>query len=348
MRIGQNPAKTLHVRAYSPKPLGVAVLNYIPFLGGYFSEALDILHYQIASLHHSTSEFDLLVFDNGSCTQVQEELSRWYAREDIHFLLLSQYNLGKTGALNRILSSMPNELICYSDGDILFRPGWMEKTMEILDAFPSSGIVTAQPCLYDILKGEGQAHLPLEENLQYHFWDQQLATEAIEEYALGIGLDKEHTAGLKNRKLRMVENSQSGIRAVIGASHMQFVIRRGIAHQILPLTASYGIHREEDKQFNLAIDQLGFVQLSTTLPYVYHMGNHTDEYTQTEIEKLGLVKWSSGAISQNTTTINTENQLKKILFRLFGFFSRFSFFRYYLHSFYKVLFEYLAQERKPK
>lgn len=71
----------------------------------------------------------MLIFDNGSCPEVQEELRRMQASGFIHFLLLSRFNVGKTGALNWILAALPNELIGFADGDVLFRPGWLEKTM---------------------------------------------------------------------------------------------------------------------------------------------------------------------------------------------------------------------------
>ena len=145
MRQGQNPAK-MGLPAYQPKRLGLALLSYIPSQTGYFAQSLDVLRYQIASIHHTTKEFDLLVFDNGSCPEVQEELHTLQQKGLIHFLMLSRFNVGKTGALNWILAALPNEFIGFSDGDVLFRPGWLEKSLEILQAFPNAGLVSVQPC----------------------------------------------------------------------------------------------------------------------------------------------------------------------------------------------------------
>jgi glycosyltransferase involved in cell wall biosynthesis len=152
MRKGNNPAK-LGLPAYQPKRLGLALLSYIPSQSGYFAQSLEVLRYQIASIYHSTKEFDLLVFDNGSSPEVQDELRKLQSEGYIHFLVLSRFNIGKTGALNWILAALPNEFIGFSDGDVLFRPGWFEKSLEILQAFPTAGLVSVQPCLFDVLKG---------------------------------------------------------------------------------------------------------------------------------------------------------------------------------------------------
>jgi hypothetical protein len=113
--MGKNPALT-GIPAYTANRLGIALLIHIPFQEGYLRHSLEIFNYQITSLYKNTNqEFDLLVFDNGSCPQVIEFLKELYERKFIDWLNLSQHNLGKVGAWNWIFGSMPNELICYAD-----------------------------------------------------------------------------------------------------------------------------------------------------------------------------------------------------------------------------------------
>ena len=57
------------------------------------------------------------------------------------------------GVINWILGGVPNELICFADSDVLFRPGWFEHSLAILDAYPKAGLISAQPCLDDVLHG---------------------------------------------------------------------------------------------------------------------------------------------------------------------------------------------------
>ena len=66
--------------------------------------------------------------------------------------------------MNWILAALPNEFIGFSDGDVLFRPGWLEKSLEILQAFPTAGLVSVQPCLFDVLKDEAKRIISLEDN----------------------------------------------------------------------------------------------------------------------------------------------------------------------------------------
>jgi len=54
MRIGQNPAKFVNEVA-KPERITVAVLNYIPFLSGFYAEMLDVLKVCLNSLYQNTT-----------------------------------------------------------------------------------------------------------------------------------------------------------------------------------------------------------------------------------------------------------------------------------------------------
>jgi hypothetical protein len=286
MRKGQNPAK-MGMPAYRPKRLGIAILVYIPSLSGYFEQQLSILKDQIASLYYATpGDFDLMVFDNGSCPEVQAELVRMYQSGSLEWLVCSQHNLGKTGALNWILGSMPNELICYSDSDVLFRPGWLENSLEILETFPKPGLVAAQPSLYDQLHGEGTAQKILENDPRFVLEKVQLEAGVVEEYIQGVGLPDVQAEGLRHNPVTQVTDLETGRQAILGATHMQFIIPRELARQILPLPATRGLSGEEDRSLDGSIDRSGYLHLSTREAYVYHMGNTYDEITRKELEQM--------------------------------------------------------------
>ena len=345
MRQGQNPAK-MGLPAYQPKKLGLALLSYIPAQNGYFAQSLEILKYQIASVHHSTEDFDLLVFDNGSSPQVQEELRLLQANGLIGFLILSRFNLGKTGALNWILAALPNELIGFADGDVLFRPGWLEETEHIFTIFPNAGLVTAQPCLFDILRGTGKTHISLRDDPRFRCFDGYLAPEVVEEYARGTGLEADQTGKLKDSLVNFVEDRSSGYQAVIGASHMQFVLRRETARRLLPLPAAYALSRDEDATLNRSVDQMGLLHLSTPKPYVYHMGNQLDEYTQGEIRRQGLdqiIQQPSAEWNQNVPV--EINSAKRRGLRILESLSRWPFFRRTLQRIYNFLFEFYSRKK---
>jgi glycosyltransferase involved in cell wall biosynthesis len=345
MRKGNNPAK-LGLPSYQPKRLGLALLSYIPTQSGYFAQSLEVLRYQIASIHHATKEFDLLVFDNGSCPEVQDELRKLQFEGHIHFLVLSRFNIGKTGALNWILAALPNEFIGFSDGDVLFRPGWLEKSLEILQAFPTAGLVSVQPCLYDVLKGKGQAYLTLENDPSYHLSNCLPDPLVVEEYGRGVGLETEDIEGLKQKPVQVVEKTGTGVRALIGQSHMQFVLPRSVARRIRYLPASHALFREETKKINAYIDELGLVQLTSLEAYVYHMGNRLDETTLDEIRRMNLDTILQRSPGKRSTFSQPQVfPSKKRAMQVLGWLAHFTLFKKTLQRFYNFLFEYYAQEK---
>jgi GT2 family glycosyltransferase len=283
MREGENPARTGQ-SAYTPQQLGIALLVYIPHLEGYFAEALEILKIQIASLHARTPvPFDLLVFDNGSCEEVRAALTGWQAGGWIDWLQLSRHNLGKTGALNWIFAALPNPLVCYADSDVLFRAGWYEKSRRILDAFPAAGIVSAQPCFFDILRGEGTAHLS-EAARAYPRRDYRPPREIVHEYCQGIGAPPDVVQRYRDATLTMLQSEDAS--AVLGATHMQFLARREVIAAVLPLPVSQGLSPAEDRELDMRVDRAGYLHLSTANAYVYHIGNRIDDITRAEAAGL--------------------------------------------------------------
>ena len=285
MRTGANPSKA-GIPAYSPHPLGIALIVYIPFTEGYFENSLEILSYQIESIRSTTQDYDLLVFDNGSCTEVVEELQSYYAQKWIDWIILSQHNLGKAGAWNWIFAVMPNDLICYADSDVLFRQGWLEASLEVLEAFPQAGMIAAQPNFFDVMNGEGKAHLDLQNDNSYEFGEYWPSEKIIEEYCFGIGASEEITTQFYKEPLLAITKRELGVQAVSGASHMQFLTTRQVARQIVPLQAKKGLLRSETLGLDTKIDDLGYLHLSTREPYVFHMGNTINQRLLDEFQSV--------------------------------------------------------------
>lgn len=286
MRTGANPAKA-GLPAYQSKRLGIATIMYIPSQEGYFEHSLEIFTHMIASLRAATDQpFDLLVFDNGSCAEVVTALRSLCDQKQIDWLIQSKHNLGKAGAWNWIFAAMPNELICYADSDVLFRPGWLKSSLEVLDAFPQAGMISAQPNFYDVMSGEGKAHLNLTGDSRYALSEYWPRREIIDDFCLGIGASDEIAEPFYKNPLPAVKNQGSGAEAVIGASHMQFLIPRQVARQVVPLPATMGLRRTETMSLDYKIDELGFLHLSTQQPYVFHMGNTLSERLLDEVKKV--------------------------------------------------------------
>jgi cellulose synthase/poly-beta-1,6-N-acetylglucosamine synthase-like glycosyltransferase len=122
MRKGQNPAKFVQ-KVAQPQRITVAVLNYVPFLSGFYAQTLDILKLCLGSIwENSDLSYDLLVFDNGSCQEVVDYLTEAQDAGKIQYLILSEKNMGKGGAWNIMLQAAPGEIVAYTDNDAYFYP----------------------------------------------------------------------------------------------------------------------------------------------------------------------------------------------------------------------------------
>ncbi len=314
MRKGQNPAKA-GVAAHPPARLGIATLVYIPLQQGYYERALEIFKIHLASVHQYThEEFDYWVFDNGSCPEVKRELEKLHEAGQIGTLMLSEYNLGKTGALNQMLAAMPNEWICFADSDMLFRPGWLEACRKIDESFANCGMLGAQVVFpdWEVDKGNTQFRQTAAAHLVF---SQESAPEwVVTEYCRARGATPERTQVYRNMALDKVRNTQTGVEAYLGGnSHQQFLARQAVLREILPLPSGLQLSREQDTYQDRRIDELGYLHLTTCVPYLYHMGNTIDPEIEPEIKRLALdVPPSLG----QPKAAQKSNLLWKILVRL--------------------------------
>jgi glycosyltransferase involved in cell wall biosynthesis len=344
MRQGQNPAK-LGLRAYQPPQLGILLLVYIPAQTGYFVDSLKVLEYQVASIHKNTPvEFNLHVFDNGSCQEVRDALHNLQAKGWIDWLTLSEHNLGKPGALNWALRGMPNEILCYADGDVYFRPGWYDASLNVLKTFPLAGMVTAQPCFFDNLNGNGSAHLGLRAQEEFQFSTRPADAAIAEEYVRSVGDNPDLLVKYKQHVWEVVCDKTTGVEAVIGASPFQFLGYKSMLEKILPLTYTHVLR--EDVQIAARLDKLGFLQLSTLEPFVYHMGNQIDGTTRKEAQRDALSELANENPAPRESPSHSEiSPAKRRAFSSLDFLVRLPIFKKSFQRIYNLLFEYYAKIR---
>lgn len=88
---------------------------------------------------------DVMIWDNGS--------EKWWRRElldlPVDYLCMSE-NVGITSAIYYALKVAPGKIVSITDDDVLFEPGWLEREMEILLAFPGVTTVCGYPVFHPI------------------------------------------------------------------------------------------------------------------------------------------------------------------------------------------------------
>jgi hypothetical protein len=179
----------------------------------------------------------------------------------------------------------------------------LERSLEIMDNFPQAGMITAQPDFLPLVDGMMQAHLQLS-GADYEMKSLVLSQRAVDEYVHGLGEKEKTRERVAGKPVTVAERRTTGCLAVIGATHMQFLARRAVLAQALPLPATLGLSPEEDQVLDRRVDEHGYLHLSTLEPYVYHMGNQVDEIAAKEnitgsagkpaVQPANLDNWPTG------------------------------------------------------
>src|SRR5258706_3315406 len=302
MRKGQNPAKFVKDVA-RPERITVALLNYIPFLSGFYAETLDVLKVSLESMGKDAGlRFDVMVFDNGSCEEVREYLVNEKEEGRIQYLILCEKNMGKGGAWNVMLTGAPGEIIAYTDADVLFSPKWLSRSVEILETFPNVGMVTARPFrtppeFYESTLKWARENATLAEG-QFIPW------ETFLEFNLSLGQTEEENKKVygETRDWRITydpslrapigakqspSSPNKPIVAFAGASHWQFTAYKSMLQQFLPfdMDKPMGQVRQLDKRMNDA----GLLRLMVSDPLAMNMSN-TLGYLRGELKDAGKKK----------------------------------------------------------
>lgn len=270
MRVGQNPARYVE-KVAQPAEITVAVVNFIPFLSGYYEQSLEVLKAVVESLHSARDPahpYDVVVFDNHSCAEVREYLLEASRQGRIQYLVLSDTNIGKIGAWNYLFSAAQGKYVVFADGDILFRPGWLQASLDLFETFPNVGMVTARPL-----------STPMEFSTSTLEWARQngvleegqfIAWETYQEHVRSLGVDEAEVRQKYESRLDY-RLAFGGKTAFVGATHFQFMARSEVLRKFLPLQSEQPMRGE--RTLDIAINTNGYLRLTTPEAYVVHLGN---------------------------------------------------------------------------
>jgi len=268
MRKGQNPAKFVNTVS-RPERITAAVLSYVPFLSGYYAEALDVLRACLDSMRTDAGlPFDIMVFDNGSCSEVREYLVAEKEAGHIQYLVLSERNVGKGGAWNIILGGAPGEIIAYCDSDVLFSPNWLKRSVELLETFPNVGMVTARPFrtppdLYQATLDWARKEADLSSG-NFIPW------ETFLEFNLSLGQSEEENRRVYS-ETRDWRIAYKGLTAFVGSSHWQFTGWKATLQRFLPFEMDKPMG--EVRQLDRRVNDAGLLRLMVPEPLAMNLSN---------------------------------------------------------------------------
>jgi glycosyltransferase involved in cell wall biosynthesis len=313
MRVGQNPAKFVK-NVKKPERITVAVLTYVPFISGYYTEMLDVIKLCLDSLISNTDlPHDLMVFDNGSCNEAQDYLRSLKETGQIQYLLLSDKNLGKGGAWNILLAGAPGEIIAYTDSDAYFFPGWLSRSVQLLETYPRVGMVTSRPFRQNeawntstVKWAEKTRSVKIERG-------EFIAWEDFWSFVRSLG-NSEEQAREWYKTSQDIRLTYKNTPAIVGSSHWQFTAWKKTLNEFLPFDMSrpMGQVRQLDERMNAA----GYLRLMPTEMLAQNMSNRVPDEFRSRVK---TVKKSSGKKGLNKVldTPFVKNGLLAIYDRIF-------------------------------
>jgi glycosyltransferase involved in cell wall biosynthesis len=272
MRKGINPVKQLQT-VEKPQRVTAAVLNHIPFLDGFYADMLQVLDLSLTSLReHAGMDFDLLVYDNGSCAEARTYLLSEFDKGNIQTLILSDRNMGKGGAWNVMLQAAPGEIVAYADNDVLYHEGWLRESVKVLDTYPNVGMLTSRPyhSIPDLYTAclewaQGNPDVKVETG-------RLINSEWMREFLLSLSRTEEEM--LEDISQVDVKLTYRGVSTFCGASHWQFLAWKKVLQEFLPIDLSKPLGQV--LRLDKMVNERGYLRLMTDQPYVMNLSNSVE------------------------------------------------------------------------
>lgn len=269
MRKGINPVKQLQ-SVEKPQRVTAAVLNHIPFLDGFYADMLNVLDMSLTSLRENAGmDFDLLVYDNGSCSEARAYLLSEFDQGNIQTLILSDRNMGKGGAWNVMLQAAPGEIVAYADNDVLYHEGWLRESVKVLDTYPNVGMVTSRPYhsipeLYSASLdwAESDPDVKVEKG---HLINPDWMREFLQ------SLERTEEEILEDINQEDVKLTYKSVSTFCGASHWQFLAWKKVLQEFLPIDLSKPLGQV--LRLDKMVNDRGYLRLMTDKPYVMNLSN---------------------------------------------------------------------------
>ena len=274
MRKGQNPNRQVIVDGYAP--IVLSVITHLPDLKDYHKDRLNVVKCCLETMRANAGadNFQVLVWDNGSC----DKLTHWLKRSYQPDFLITGPNLGKTTARASILRMLPDKTIVNcADDDMFYYPNWLKAHLEVMTVYPNVGTVSGWP-----VRTQFRFH-----NHSTKAWGQKMAIleqgrfispQEDRDFCTSIGRDYDYQVktSLTDMDYRM---NYRGVMTYATGHHCQFLGRAGT---LAPLDEFSTEAMRSERYFENKVDQAGYLRLTTYKRYTRHIGNVLDP----ELEEL--------------------------------------------------------------
>lgn len=269
-RIGVNPQKNREIQAQAQWHR-VIVPVYVREDIDFMKEAAEVVKLCVRSIIETTGEeTSLSVILNEAPLRLERELFRIVRKCGRAELIIKGQNVGKVEALFSVFRGTHEPFVTLSDSDVVFRRGWFQRTMEIFQAFPEVGAVSALPV----------PHLRRYHTNSTYFGASLRGVLRVGRFARTEDL-LQYMADLESPNLitNWAIDAQPAIvrgnvTALIGCTHMQATYRRQ-ALESAPkrkCMAAMGLGSEE-AWMDVPPDRSGWWKVSLMEAYVRHLGN---------------------------------------------------------------------------
>ena len=311
--------------------VSVGVLNHIPELAGYYADGLRVLGLCLLSIReHADRDFELIVSDNNSCSEVREFLTQQQQSGLIDTLILNSTNLGHNG-IAQMMGATSGRYFFFSDWDIYHRPNYMKEQINLAEIFPDVGMVGGRPTRHLSQKYtertkrfiDERSDMTMEEG---HFIPYESLLEFAEQTGghVSQGTPKQRIEAL-TKEHKEIRLSYQNNQCYLGASHMQYLMpRRAID--------AMGIHWHDEVRcktevVDLPLADVDFLRITTTEAYVDHIGNSlSNKKLEDEYKKLlaqNNMNAQAAAFEQNSNSTLLDEKvwqnptMRKILFKMY-------------------------------
>lgn len=279
-RLGKSPQREA-LNQRKPRRITLCMITHIPHVAGYYKDRMNITELSLNSMITNAGEnriFDVVVLDQNSCSEWKQKLAGWHQSgwiTNVHFM---GYNMGKLEGLRFLFNSVQSEIIGFTDDDVLFFKGWLDKQVEVL-GIPACELVTGSPVLTKF-KFYPVGQEVMKDSPSFDVCTGKVGKEYPYKWLEDDGICRGFTP---DQYLKIVEDEDVkplivdyyGTKAWAVGHHMQLLAYREIVMKYLPEPANklMGMMREWD----IAMDDAGILQLATFDRTCRHMGNVMDQ-----------------------------------------------------------------------